>query len=55
MRGLIAFDLIERELKAAIEHFDGTPALRTCGGCGHVHAEDAPRAAPVTPEDRSGG
>jgi 3-hydroxyanthranilate 3,4-dioxygenase len=44
---------IERELKTAIGHFDGSLALRTCGGCGHVHAESAPPVAPVTPEARS--
>jgi 3-hydroxyanthranilate 3,4-dioxygenase len=46
---------IEGELKAAIEGFDASLALRTCGGCGHVHAESAPPVAPVTPEDRSRG
>ena len=38
---------IERELKAAIEHFDASLALRTCGACGHVHADRAPLVAPV--------
>ena len=44
---------IERELKAAIERFDGSLALRTCPGCGHVHPERAPRVEPVSPETRS--
>ena len=46
---------IEGELKAAIEHFDASLALRTCGGCGHVHPERMPLVAPVTPEGRSRG
>jgi 3-hydroxyanthranilate 3,4-dioxygenase len=46
---------IERELKAAIEHFDGSLALRTCGACGHVHPASAPVEPPITPEDRSQG
>ena len=46
---------IEGELKAAIEGFDASLALRTCGGCGHVHPERAPLVAPVTPEGRSRG
>jgi 3-hydroxyanthranilate 3,4-dioxygenase len=32
---------IERELKAAIEHFDASVALRTCPKCGHVQPERA--------------
>jgi 3-hydroxyanthranilate 3,4-dioxygenase len=44
---------IERELKAAIEHFDASLALRTCRGCGHVHPDRAPFVDPVTPEGRS--
>jgi 3-hydroxyanthranilate 3,4-dioxygenase len=46
---------IERELKTAIEHFDRSLGLRTCGGCGHVQPERAPVAAQVTPEGRSRG
>jgi len=46
---------IERELKAAIESFDASLPLRTCGGCGHVHPESAPPVAPVTLEGRSRG
>ena len=38
---------IEGELKAAIEHFDASLALRTCAGCGHVHANRAPLVDPV--------
>ena len=33
---------IERELKAAIERFDGSVELRTCRACGHVQPERAP-------------
>jgi 3-hydroxyanthranilate 3,4-dioxygenase len=33
---------IERELKAALEAFDASPALRTCRHCGHVQPEKAP-------------
>jgi 3-hydroxyanthranilate 3,4-dioxygenase len=33
---------IEKELKAAIEAFDASVALRTCRGCGHVQPEKAP-------------
>jgi 3-hydroxyanthranilate 3,4-dioxygenase len=33
---------IERELKAAIEQFDASPALRTCAACGHVQPETPP-------------
>jgi len=44
---------IERELKAAIEHFDASLALRTCPGCGHVQPARAPRAEPIAPEGRS--
>ena len=32
---------IERDLKAAIEHFDGSLTLRTCRKCGHVQPERA--------------
>ena len=39
---------IERDLRAAIEAFDGSPATRTCRQCGHVQAERAPLTAPVT-------
>jgi hypothetical protein len=46
---------IEGELKAAIEGFDGSLALRTCAGCGHVQPDRGPLAAPVSPEDRSPG
>jgi 3-hydroxyanthranilate 3,4-dioxygenase len=38
---------IERDLKAAIERFDASPALRTCRACGHVQPERAPAPAPV--------
>jgi 3-hydroxyanthranilate 3,4-dioxygenase len=33
---------IERELKAAIERFDGSVELRTCRACGHVQPDRAP-------------
>jgi 3-hydroxyanthranilate 3,4-dioxygenase len=33
---------IERELKVAIEGFDGSLALRTCSACGHVQPEQCP-------------
>jgi 3-hydroxyanthranilate 3,4-dioxygenase len=33
---------IEKELKAALEAFDASVALRTCGSCGHVQPETAP-------------
>jgi 3-hydroxyanthranilate 3,4-dioxygenase len=33
---------IEKELKAAIEHFDDSPELRTCRNCGHVQPERSP-------------
>jgi 3-hydroxyanthranilate 3,4-dioxygenase len=33
---------IEKELKAAIEGFDASEALRTCARCGHVQPERAP-------------
>ena len=33
---------IEGELKAAIEAFDASPALRTCRRCGHVQPDRAP-------------
>lgn len=33
---------IEQDLKAAIEAFDGSPALRTCKTCGHVQPERPP-------------
>jgi len=39
---------IERDVRAAIEAFDGSPATRTCRQCGHVQAERAPLPAPVT-------
>ena len=38
---------IERELRAAIEAFDASVALRTCQRCGHVQPERPP--APVAP------
>jgi len=38
---------IERELRAAIEAFDASVALRTCRRCGHVQPERPP--APVAP------
>ncbi len=44
---------IERELKAAIERFDASLALRTCSGCAHVHPDRAPAVDPVAPEGRS--
>ena len=34
-------------LKAAIEHFDASLALRTCAGCGHVQPDRAPLVDPV--------
>jgi 3-hydroxyanthranilate 3,4-dioxygenase len=37
---------IERELRAAIEAFDGSADLRTCRACGHVQPERAPVPAP---------
>jgi 3-hydroxyanthranilate 3,4-dioxygenase len=46
---------IERELKAAIEHFDGSVTLRTCGACGHVHSASAPLEPPIPPDGRSEG
>jgi hypothetical protein len=39
---------IERDLRAVIEAFDGSPATRTCRQCGHVQTERAPLPAPVT-------
>src|SRR5262245_56350019 len=33
---------IERDLRAAIEAFDGSPALRACKRCGHVQPAEAP-------------
>jgi 3-hydroxyanthranilate 3,4-dioxygenase len=42
---------IERELKAAIEGFDRSVALRTCRGCGHVQPDRAP--APAKPAPRA--
>ena len=33
---------IEKELKAALEAFDASAALRTCDRCGHVQPEKAP-------------
>jgi hypothetical protein len=41
-----ALDL-ERGLRAAIEAFDASEALRTCRQCGHVQAEQAPVPEPV--------
>ena len=38
---------IEKELRAAIEQFDASPALRTCRSCGHVQPERPP--VPRTP------
>ena len=38
---------IEKELKTAIERFDGSVELRTCAKCGHVQPERAP--APDAP------
>jgi 3-hydroxyanthranilate 3,4-dioxygenase len=40
---------IERDLRRAIEEFDGSAALRTCGACGHVQAPEAPPPAAPTP------
>jgi 3-hydroxyanthranilate 3,4-dioxygenase len=37
---------IERDLRAAIEAFDASPALRTCRRCGHVQPDRAPIAPP---------
>jgi 3-hydroxyanthranilate 3,4-dioxygenase len=37
---------IEGQLKAAIEAFDASLALRTCRACGHVQPERAPEPAP---------
>jgi 3-hydroxyanthranilate 3,4-dioxygenase len=42
---------IEKDLKAAIERFDGSVALRTCRSCGHVQPERPP--VPVAPGERS--
>jgi hypothetical protein len=42
---------IERELKSAIESFDGNVELRTCRGCGHVQPDRAP--VPSRPAPRS--
>jgi 3-hydroxyanthranilate 3,4-dioxygenase len=39
---------IERDLRAAIEAFDASAALRTCGRCGHVQPEQ-PEQPPLTP------
>ena len=33
---------IEKELRAAIEHFDASEELRTCRNCHHVQPEQAP-------------
>jgi 3-hydroxyanthranilate 3,4-dioxygenase len=38
---------IEKQLKTAIETFDASAELRTCGACGHVQPEHAP--VPVEP------
>ena len=32
---------IERDLTAAIKHFDGSVPLRTCGKCGHIQPDRA--------------
>jgi 3-hydroxyanthranilate 3,4-dioxygenase len=37
---------IERDLRAAIEAFDGSVALRTCRSCGHVQPDEAPLPVP---------
>jgi 3-hydroxyanthranilate 3,4-dioxygenase len=37
---------IERDLRAAIEAFDGSAALRTCRRCGHIQPEQAPIPTP---------
>ena len=37
---------IERDLRAAIEAFDASAALRTCRKCGHVQPEQAPLPLP---------
>ncbi len=37
---------IERDLKAAIEHFDASVALRTCRHCGRVQPDTAPVPQP---------
>jgi 3-hydroxyanthranilate 3,4-dioxygenase len=36
---------IERQLRAAIEEFDGRVDLRTCGTCGHLQPERPPPTA----------
>ena len=33
---------IEKELKAAIQHFDSSEDLRTCRKCGYIQPEKAP-------------
>ncbi|OLC34612.1 MAG: 3-hydroxyanthranilate 3,4-dioxygenase [Candidatus Rokubacteria bacterium 13_1_40CM_4_69_5] len=38
---------IEKELKAAIEHFDASRELRTCAACGHVQPERPPVPEPM--------
>jgi 3-hydroxyanthranilate 3,4-dioxygenase len=38
---------IETDLRRALERFDGSPALRACGTCGHLQPERAP--APLRP------
>lgn len=38
---------IETQLRAAIEAFDASVALRTCKACGHVQPERAPVPATV--------
>jgi 3-hydroxyanthranilate 3,4-dioxygenase len=40
---------IERDLKAAIEHFDSSPMFRTCHRCGHVQPDRARDPAAVAP------
>jgi len=38
---------IEKDLKTAIERFDGSEELRTCRRCGHVQPDRPP--VPQTP------
>jgi hypothetical protein len=37
---------IERDLRAAIQTFDGSVTLRTCRRCGHLQPAEAPLPAP---------
>jgi 3-hydroxyanthranilate 3,4-dioxygenase len=37
---------IEKELRTAIERFDASRELRTCGACGHVQPDRAPTQEP---------